>query len=42
MVTNHGLADRQKLAKQLDFVVILFEYKVMRSYGFAFWHIDAI
>lgn len=42
MVTNHGLADGQKLVKRLDFIVILFEYKVIRFYGFAFSHIEAI
>lgn len=41
MVTNHGLADTKKLVKQFDFVVILFEEKAIRFYGFAFSHIEA-
>lgn len=40
MVTNHGLADRQKPVKQLDFIVILFEYEVIRFYGFALIHVE--
>jgi len=40
--TDHGLADTQKLVKQLDFTVILFEYKVIRFYGFAISHTEAI
>lgn len=42
MVTNHGLPGRQKLVKQLDFIIMLFEYKVIKLYGFAFSHTEAV